>query len=76
MATNDTDAAYGLTDRRLGRGSNESPLADATEANYLDQAGLDAELGASMSGATLSHMTKNDKVYAHRKLRDSAGMFR
>jgi hypothetical protein len=76
MPTIDTDAAFGLTDRRLGRGSTDSPLADATEANYLDQAALDAALTATIGAANLSRMTKNDKVYAYRKLVDSAGMFR
>lgn len=76
MATNDTDGAFGLTDRRLGRGNSDSPLADATEGNYLDQLALDTALAGTISAANLSHMTKNDKVYAYRKVVDSAGMFR
>ena len=80
MPTLDTDAQFGLNDKRLGRGSSESVLADATEANYLDQAGLDTALAAAdavaFSAAKLSRMTKNDKVYALRKVQDAAGMHR
>ena len=76
MATNDMDATFGFVDRRLGRGNPESPLADATEVNYVDQASLDTALAGTITAAQLSHMTKNDKVYAYRKLVDNAGMFR
>jgi len=76
MATIDLDHTFGFVDRRVGRGLSESPLADATEANYIDQASLDTALTASIGATNLSHMTKNDKIYAYRKLVDSGGMFR
>lgn len=75
---NEMENVLGFVDKRRATRAGSNGLSVTTDANFTDEAGLDARLtaaaGATYTAARLRQMTKNDKVYALRLLDEAASI--